>query len=223
MDARPAPETLSPDAALKLAAWLSPGYPVGAFSYSHGLEWLIEAGEIADAAALADWLAHLLRHGGPWSDAVLLAHAWRAPADPAVAELATALTPSRERRLETCAQGAAFAAVTAAAWPAPGLTADPAPYPVAVGRAAAAHAMPLAPVLAVYLHAVATNLIAAAVRLVPLGQTDGQRVAARLAPVCAQVAGLAAAAGLDELGGFSIRSDIAAMRHETQGVRLFRT
>jgi urease accessory protein len=210
-------------ALLKLATWLSPAFPVGAFAYSHGLEWVVEAGDVRDRATLQDWLDHLLRGGAPRSDAILLIHAARDPGDEGLAELAAALTPSRERRLETTAQGAAFAAAVAAAWPAPGLTAAPAPYPVALGRAVAAHGMDPQAAAALYLHAFAGNLCAAAQRLVPLGQTDAQGALAALAPVAEAVAAEAAAASLDDLGGFALRSDIAAMRHETQSVRLFRT
>jgi urease accessory protein len=210
-------------ALLKLATWLSPAFPVGAFSYSHGLEWAVEAGDVRDHDTLHDWLDHLLRHGAPRSDAILLIHAARDPDDEALADLAAALTPSRERRLETTAQGAAFAKAVAAAWPAPGLSDRPAPYPVAVGRAAGAHGIDPQAAASLFLHAFAGNLCAAAQRLVPLGQTDAQAVVAALAPVAQAVAAEAAAGSLDDLGGFALRSDIAAMRHETQGVRLFRT
>lgn len=208
---------------LSLATWLSPAFPVGAFAYSHGLEWAVHAGDVRDRATLQAWLAHLLTHGAPRSDAILLAHAVRDPGDASLAELAEALATTRERRLETMAQGAAFARAVAAVWPAPGLTDAPAPYPVAVGRAAAAHGLAAEPVAALYLHAFVANLAGAAQRLVPLGQTDAQAALAALAPLCAAVAAEAAAATLDAVGGFSLRSDIAALRHETQDVRLFRT
>lgn len=210
-------------ALLKLAAWLSPSFPVGAFSYSHGLEWAVSVGAVHDRASLLGWLDHVLRHGAGRSDAILLVHAVRAPQDDALADLAVALATSRERRLETTAQGAAFARAVAAAWPAPGLDGAPAPYPVAVGRAAAAHGIDAETTAALTLHAFAANLCGAAQRLVPLGQTDAQAVIAALAPVCAAVAAEAAGATLDDLGGFALGSDIAAMRHETQPVRLFRT
>jgi urease accessory protein len=206
-----------------LAAWLSPAYPVGAFAYSHGLEWAAETGAVHDAASLRGWLDTVLAQGAGRSDAILLAHAWRTPDCPAVEGLAMALQPSAERRLESRAQGAAFAQVTAAAYPADGLTADASPYPVAVGRAAVAQGLPLAPVLVLYLQAFAANLVSAAIRLGVLGQTDGQRVLAGLMPCCRVVAAEAAAAPLDAIGGCALLSDIASMRHETQYTRLFRS
>lgn len=207
----------------RLAAWLSPGYPVGAFAYSHGLETAIAEGAVRDPASLAGWLSTLLAHGAGRNDAILLAEAWRSPGDPALLALALALQPSAERRLESRAQGDAFASTTAAAYPAPGLSADAAPFPLAVGRAAAAHGLPLMPVLVLFLQGFAANLVSAAVRLVPLGQTAGQQVLAGLMPLCHAVAAEAAEAGRDDLGGFTILGDIASMRHETQYSRQFRS
>lgn len=207
----------------KLAIWLSPGYPVGAFAYSHGLEWAVETGAVRCRETLTGWIETLLRHGAGWSDAVLLACAHRDPADPAPAELGWALQPSAERRLESRAQGAAFATVTAEAWPAPGLDATPLPYPVALGRAAAAHGVAAADAALFYLQGFAANLASAAVRLVPLGQTDGQKALAVVTPVCAEVAAAARDATLDDVGGAALLADIASMRHETQHTRLFRS
>ncbi|MEM6623203.1 MAG: urease accessory UreF family protein [Pseudomonadota bacterium] len=214
----------------KLHAWLSPGYPVGAYTYSHGLEWAVGAGDVADAASTQAWVRDCLVQGAGRSDAILLAHAWRAEAtgDGAalddLAELAQALAPSAERLLETEAQGAAFAGVTASAWGgAAGMPTGSAPYPVAVGRAAAAHGVPLPETLAVFLQAFVANLVSAAVRLVPLGQTEGQQILADLMADVLAVAADAEAADLDQIGGFSFGADIDSMRHETQEVRLFRT
>ena len=226
---------LEPAALYRLMAWLSPAYPVGAFSYSSGIEWAVEAGDIADAASLKAWLAVMIGEGSGFCDAVLFAHAHRAVAakDNAalakVAELAAAFTSSKERHLETTAQGRAFLDTTRAAWPCAALDRLVASWsgevalPVAVGVACAGHGMPLAPSLSAYLHAMTANLISAGVRLVPLGQTDGQRVLAALEPVAAAAAERALATSLDDLGGAAFRSDIASMRHETQYTRLFRS
>lgn len=203
-----------------LAAWLSPGYPVGAYSYSHGLEWEVEAGRVRSAQALAGWVEDVLRHGSGRSDAVLLAAAYRA-SDPApVAELAEALTPSAERHLETMSQGAAFARTTSAAW---GVEVPAAAYPVAVGVAARALGLPLPLTATLYLQAFAANLVSAGVRLIPLGQTDGQRILRALLPVAAELAAAALAAPPEAVGGTAVAADIAAMRHETQYSRLYRS
>jgi urease accessory protein len=218
--------TIMSEARYRLMTWLSPAYPVGAFSYSHGIEYAVEAGLVTDRASLSDWIEDCLRHGAGRSDAIIAAHAWRAEDAAAradLAELALALSPSRERLLETEAQGAAFQLVTAAVWPAGAVDAAPLPYPVAVGVAARAHSIPLDEMLQAYLWAYAANLVSAGVRLIPLGQTDGQRVQAALMPVVLVVAGEAETSDLDDIGGCALRAEIAAMHHETQHVRLFRS
>jgi urease accessory protein len=219
----------------RLMSWLSPAYPVGAFSYSGGLEWAVEAGDVKDAATLADWLATMITRGSVFCDAVFFVHAHTAShagndaALRAVAELASAFASSKERHLETTAQGRAFMDATLAAWPCDALTRletiwpKAIAYPVAVGVAAAGHAIPLAPALGAYLHAVVANLISAGVRLIPLGQTAGQRVLAELEPVVAAAAQAAIATPLDEVGSATFRADVASMRHETQYTRLFRS
>ncbi len=215
---------------LALFAWLSPSFPVGGFAFSHGLEWAVEAGDIRDAAELRGWLDGLLRFGSLRADAVLLAAGHRDPDGVgAMNELALALAPSAERRLETAAQGTAFLAAVTAAWPAPHpalawlAQLDEAAYPVAVGVAAAAHALPLRATLELFALAAVSNLVSAAVRLGPIGQTDAQATIAALIPAIADLAAWAQTATPADLGTCAWRSDIAAMRHETQYSRLFRS
>jgi urease accessory protein len=220
-------------ATLRLLAWLSPAFPTGAYAYSHGLEWAVERGDIKDGDSLRVWLEDVLVHGSGRSDAILLRHAHRAATDTDaladIAELARAATPSQERQAETLGQGGAFHAA-ATPWHTPVLAALAArigarhiAYPVAVGALAGAHAIPEDAVTAGYLETFTANLISAAVRLVPLGQTAGLRVLAALEPAILRVAAETRAASLDDIGGCAWRSDIAAMRHETQYTRLFRS
>lgn len=211
----------------KLLQWFSPAYPVGGFSFSHGLEWAVDCGLVRDRDGLVDWMTDVLRHGAGWSDAVLLAHAHAAEDGEALAEiaaLATALPATSELHLETTMQGDAFARVTEAVWPALplALDVDP-PMPIAVAAAAARHGLPLAVVLPGYLHAFAANLVSAGVRLVPLGQSDGQRALAALTPVIEDVAARAPGVSLDDLGSASVTVDWCSMRHERQYTRLFRS
>ncbi len=226
---------LNGSALYRLMAWLSPAYPIGAFSYSSGIEWAVEAGDITDAASFQDWLGVMIADGSGFCDAVFFAHAHRAVSRSdagalrLVAELAAAFAPSKERHLETTAQGRAFLDATHAAWPTPALDCLLAisdggvALPVAVGVASAGHGIALAPALQAYLHAFAANLVSAGVRLVPLGQTDGQRVLAALEPRVATTAERARATALDDVGGAAFRADLAAMHHETQHTRLFRS
>jgi urease accessory protein len=219
---------LNAPALYRLLAWLSPAFPVGAFSYSSGIEWAVEAGDIKDAETLKAWLAVMLAEGGGFCDAVLFAHAHRAvhsdddKALRAVAELAAAFAPSKERHLETTAQGNAFVEAARAAWGCAAIERlkaiwdGPVAYPVAVAVAAAGHGIELAPALGAYLQAVAANWVSAGVRLIPLGQSDGQRVLAALEPVVGATARRARAASLDDLGSSAFRADLASARHETQ-------
>jgi urease accessory protein len=219
----------------RLMTWLSPSFPVGAFSYSSGIEWAVEAGDIGDAASLRDWLAAMLAEGSGFCDGVFLAHAHRAASsrDEAglrqIAELAAAFVPSRERQLESSAQGRAFIDIARAAWNCDGLERmisscdGTIVYPVAVGLVSAAHAIALAPTMHAFFHALTSNWISAGARLVPLGQTDSQRVLALLEPVGVATAKRALQATLDDLGSATFRADLASMRHETQYTRLFRS
>jgi len=219
----------------RLMTWLSPSFPVGSFSYSSGLEWAVEAGDVVDGATLVDWLSAMLSDGAGFCDAVFMAEAYRrtAASDFAglaeVAELAGAMVPSRERQLETTAQGRAFVEIALAAWRCEDMAdamaaigAAPA-YPVAVGVACAAHGLALPTSVHAFLHAVTANWISAAARLVPLGQTASQRALAALEQTIAATGARAVAASLDDLGSATLRADLAGMRHEAQYTRLFRS
>ena len=207
---------------LTLTQLLSPAFPVGAFAYSHGLEAAVEAGEIVDAATLADWLLDLVEMGGARADAVLLSVAYHTPRD-GLGNLDTqarAFAASAERLKETDLQGAAFCDTVRAVWD---VDVEGLCYPVAVGRVARLMGLDLEQVLAVFLHAFVANLTAAAIRLMPIGQVDGQRVQTALMGQCATLAGTMKTAELDELYSNTWASDIASMRHETQYSRIFRT
>ena len=216
-----------------LMVWLSPGFPVGAFAFSHGLEWAAEAGLVHDRATLDDWLAALLAHGSARNDLILLATAHGSSASGAglssVAELAVALQPSGERHLETTMQGNAFITAMRSAWPCAAIDALAASwpgdvaYPVAVGVAAAGHAIPLRATLEAYAVAFVSALVSAAIRLSVIGQTDGQRIIAGLMPVIVAAAGTAHASTLADIGGAAWMSDLCSLAHETQYTRLFRS
>ena len=218
---------------LKLLTFLSPAFPVGSFAYSHGLEWLIDSGAVRTAEALRSWLTDLIEIGSGWNDAVLFLEAYRAARSPgaadllAVADLAEALAPSRERHLESMAQGGAFIAAVSAASPCTPIRelsrAGGAPYAVAVAAAAAGHRLHPSAALAAWLNAFAAGLVSVAVRLVPLGQSQGLRVLVELHTIIEAVVQRAARSDLDDLGSATILADIASMRHEEQCSRVFRT
>jgi urease accessory protein len=227
--------SLTQDALYRLLIWLSPAYPVGAFAYSSGIEWAVEAGDINNVATLRDWITDILTLGSGFNDGVLFAQMHRATAagdDGAaieIAELAAALVASRERYEETTKLGRAFIEVTGAAWPCqalvrlkeiwPGAVA----YPVAVGTACAGHDVPLVPALHAFLTAIVANWISAGVRLIPLGHTDSQRLLQVLEPVVGETAQRAMTSSLGDLGSATFRADLAGIKHETQYTRLFRS
>lgn len=218
----------------RLLAWFSPSYPIGAFSYSHGIEFAVESGRVTNVATLTAWIGHILRHGAGWVDAVLLKEAHAAAGDAArldeLADLAAAWRGTAETALESNQQGGSFLLATCAAWGHADLDAfaarragRPVPLSIAIGVAAAAHRLDLAAVVAAYLHAFAANLVSAAVRLIPLGQTDGQRALATLMPVVDSVVPCALECPLDECGSAAPMVDLCSMQHETQYTRLFRS
>ncbi|RUV41846.1 MAG: urease accessory protein UreF [Mesorhizobium sp.] len=215
-------------ALLRLMAWLSPSFPVGGFSYSHGLERAVHDGLVADRRDLAEWLGTLVEMGSGWNDAVLFAESWRRARDGGdiaeVAALAEALAGSQERHVETMLQGAAFQKA-ASAWPCHALERLPAecPYCVAVGAIAGSDGIGLADALSAFLQAFFSNLVQAAIRLGVVGQVDATALLAGFEPLALATAARAANSTLDDLGGSALISDIAAMKHETQYSRLFRS
>jgi len=224
------------EALYRLMTWLSPAYPIGAFCHSGGLEWAVEARWVTDRESTQSWVESWLDYGGGWNDVVLFTHAHRAAAAQSrerldtVAALAAVAHPSAERRLEQLSQGAAFrrAALDSGAAPAFFVATDgEMPYPVAVAAMAAGHGIDLAPALTASLHAATGNLVSAAQRLVPLGQTDAQRIIEDLRPSVVAVVARAMALGdgdpFEALGGASLLADLASILHETQYTRLFRT
>ncbi len=230
---------------LLVLSWLSPSFPVGSYSYSHGLEATVEAGLVKDRHTCEAWFRSLLTQGSGRQDAWLLARGHRATLDrdlprlAALSELGEALRPTAELALESRAQGGAFLSIVREVWPEPTIDAyvqllessgRRAIYPIAVAVAAAAHRVPVADALTAYLHAFTANLVSAAVRLVPLGQTDGQRIMAALesnllALIEITLATPASDASNDDEwpGTATPTADWSSMAHETQYTRLFRT
>jgi urease accessory protein len=212
----------------KLLTWLSPAFPVGAFAWSAGLESAISAGMVHDRATTQAWIEGLLNHGGLRTDAILFAHAHRAAGDGTalrdLADLCLALTPARERHEETTITGQAFAAA-AKAWPTPVLAnlPDPCPYPIAVGAVAGGHHIELDAALPAWLTSAVHGQVSVAVRLVPIGQSDGLAIMAALEPEIAAAAALCQHAALDDIGAVAYAADIAQMSHETLTTRIFRS
>ena len=215
-------EALTSTQLLMLTRWLSPAFPTGGFAWSHGLEQAVRDGVVQDVGSLEDWLSVLLRQGAGRTDVILMAAAHGADGEEleALAELARALAPSRERRAEALGQGAALARTLRAVhgWDLPDMA-----LPVALGRAARLGGLPVGPVAAVALQSFVTTLVQAAQRLMPLGQTAAQGVLLRLAPLCEAVAEEAVHLTTDDIGSAAFAIDIASMRHEVLEPRIFRS
>jgi urease accessory protein len=206
---------------LKLSQWLSPGFPVSSYAYSHGLEAEIDAGRVHDADGLRDWVAGVLCAGAGRTDAILMLAARRGGEEIEVlTDLSRALAGSRERLEETEAQGRALAETLAGIGVGEGVAR---PYPVALGLAARGLTLSDETVAALYLQSFAGVLVSAAVRFVPLGQAEGQRVLAGLHGVIEAVVAEVCAAGVDDIGTAVFGADLAAMEHEGLEVRIFRT
>lgn len=227
--------TTDSSALYRLMAWLSPAYPVGSFSYSHGIEWLVETGAIQTAPTLVHWLDDLLVLGSGRNDAIIFAQSHRAASHGnlealfVIAEYAAAFAASAERLLETQAQGRAFADVTRKTWSSPtldrllGAYSLPLCYPLAVGISAADHGIPLKSALEAYVHAFAANMVSAGMRLIPLGHTEGQRALMQLEPAVMQTVAAGLTGDLTQLSSVTLAAEIASMKHETQYTRLFRS
>jgi urease accessory protein len=222
----------------RMLTWLSPGFPIGAFSYSHGLEAAVDCGTICDRDSLQYWITTIVRSGNGRIDADILRDAYRAAASGDMAKLTEAnqrgiaFRATAETRLETTAQGEAFLATCCPAWPEPflagwaaeiAITGAAVCYAAAIGAAMARAGIPLDSALTGYLHAMAANLVSAGLRLGIVGQTDGQRILAVLEPAIAVAVSNTLGRGTDGFGSATFALELASMVHETQYTRLFRS
>src|SRR5215510_6897256 len=168
-------------ALLRQQTWLSPAFPTGAYSYSHGLEWAVQAGHIHDRETLVDWLETDLCYGSGRNEAIFFNQTWRSASEDdlsrllRVAELAAVFRSTSGFALESAQQS--FIA----------------------------------------------NLVNAGVRLLPLGQTDGQLALAQLEKAVLSATAETKKATLDDLGSAAFMVDLSSMAHETQYTRLFRS
>ena len=229
---------LPPLALLRLQSWLSPAFPTGSYSYSHGLEWAVEAEHVQDRKSLVDWLEADLSYGSGRNEAIFFSEAWRYALDDdraklyEIAELAAAFRGSSEFALESSQQGAACLATLRRVWPDRLLDwlsqilgerhIQPS-FSVVLGIRSARQGIPVSLALPAFLQSYMANLVTAGVRLVPLGQTDGQLAIAELEQTILAASVQAEKATIDDLGSAAFMVDLASMKHETQYTRLFRS
>jgi urease accessory protein len=234
----PEPNGISDVSLYRSLAWFSPGFPIGAFSYSHGLEAAAERGTVRDRETLQSWIGAILAHGAGRMDADTLRDAHQAACVPDLEALAAAnrrglaFRATSEMALETAAQGEAFLATCRTAWPDPFLdrwaamlaeAGERVCHPAAVGAVTACAGIPVECALTAYLQAMAANLVSAGLRLGIVGQTDGQHILAALEPVVGAAVSAALRRDASAFGGAAIAVELASMAHETQYTRLFRS
>jgi len=229
---------VAPRSLIRLQNWLSPAFPIGSYSYSHGLEWAIESNRVHDRTSLIDWLDADLRYGSGRNDAIFFVEAWRCAAGKHdnrlldTAELAAACRATAEFALETSQQGASCLATLRDVWRDPAIdvlseglrqrSIQPV-LPIVIAVGSAAEGVPVGMALRAFLNASVSNLVIAGVRLIPLGQADGQRALAELEQPVLEASERALTACLDDLGSAALMVDFASMLHETQYTRLFRS
>jgi urease accessory protein len=228
----------SPLALMRLQIWLSPSFPTGSYSYSHGLEWAVEAELVRDRDSLVDWLEADLCYGSGRNEAIFFSAAWHCAsnADPPrlfkIAELAAALRGTSEIALESSQQASACLALLRRVWPDCTLDAlwqmlhergvQPA-LAVVLGVSSSRQGIPIRLALPAFLQGYAANLVMAGVRLIPLGQTDGQLAIAALEGPLLAISTRSEDATIEDLGSAAFMVDLACMAHETQYTRLFRS
>ena len=228
----------SPLAFLRLQSWLSPAFPIGSYGYSHGLEWALEAGYVNDRESLVDWLEADLCYGSVRNEAIFFCEAWRSARDNdcaklfGIAELAAAFRGTSEFALESSQQGSACRATLRQVWPErlldslSQLLSEREVLPVLaviLGVRSAKEGIAVSLALPAFLQSYVANLVTAGVRLIPLGQTDGQLAIAALEEAVLAASGRASNATIDDLGSAAFMVDLASMAHETQYTRLFRS
>ena len=229
---------LHPVGFLRLQNWLSPAFPTGSYSYSHGLEWAVEAGYIKDRKSVIDWLEADLRYGSGRNEAIFFSGAWCSTFDDdrakllELVELAVAFRGTAEFALESSQQASACLVTLTRVWPDPlmnwlseTLTHRELPPALAIvlGIRSARQGIPIAIALPAFLQSYVANLVTAAVRLIPLGQTDGQAAVAALEDAVLAASAHAASVTTRDLGSAAFMVDLSSMAHETQYTRLFRS
>lgn len=219
-------------ARLRLMQLVSPALPTGAFSYSQGLEWAVEAGWVYDTQSLADWLNGLLTHGLARLELPMLKRlydACMAVDEQALrrwSELLYAHRETRELREEERNRARALTSLLidldvahAKQWQTTLRICHPAPFALAASN----WRVSLEDCALGYGWGWLENQVASAVKLIPLGQTAGQRVQLDLAVELPAVVAIALALSDEEIGATAPAQVIASSRHETQYTRLFRS
>lgn len=226
---------------LSLLQLASPTLPVGAYSYSDGLETLVETGVVNDPKSLWQWIEQELRYGAIRLETAVMIRAYRSVVSEDVERLAywnawlTAAKETAELRSQSWQMGNALVRLLLEVSPPPktpqtlsfqdlaSATGTPCNYAIAFGMAAAHWQIDLRASVLGYLHSWASNLISAGIKLIPLGQTVGQKLLFDLSQDITQCTEVVLVWEDEQLGNCGWGLALASMAHETQYTRLFRS
>ena len=213
---------------LKLLTWNNQAFPIGSYSFSSGLEYAVESNLITTGYELQSWLKNLLNFGSIQTDAILLVEAWKLMKKKKNRNLielnnfAISLNQSYEKYIENYEQGKSFIKITSDAWnhkfQSKNLT-----FPLAYASSAYQENIKLEDTLISYLHANLCNLLSAGIKLIPLGQTEGQRIQIKLNLYIEEEYKIILKKDMNDIGNCGWVNDIVSMQHENQFTRIFRT
>jgi urease accessory protein len=225
--------TLTDSHFLHILQLASSALPVGAYSYSEGLETLVENGVVANQATLQQWLEDELKYGAIRLEAAVMVRAMQAATIGDMEALhywnlwLSAARETQELRNSSWQMGRSLiqllGKIQPQIQPFTDAVGNPSNYAIAFGIAAAHWQIDISAALLAYLHSWATNLITAGVKIIPLGQTAGQELLLQLQPLISHTGIEIISLKDDEIACCSWGLSLASMQHETQYTRLFRS
>ena len=201
-----------------LQNWFSPLFPVGSFSYSHGLEAMINDNLIKSKEDILEYLKCILKYGSGKNDIILIKYAYQGEE---VNDLALSLCPTKERKIESIEMGNAFRKVLEDSWNYK--IQENTAYPVSVGKAAKYFKIPLKLTIISYLQSFASNLINVCIKHIPIGQKVGQDCIIQMYDLIREIENESKNLELEDLGGVCFNSDIYSIKHENLKTRLYKT
>ena len=201
-----------------LQTWFSPLFPVGSFSYSHGLEAMINDNLIKSKEDILEYLKCILKYGSGKNDIILIKYAYQGEE---INDLALSLCPTKERKIESIEMGNAFRKVLEDSWNYK--IQENTAYPVSVGKAAKYFKIPLNLTIISYLQSFASNLINVCIKHIPIGQKVGQDCTIQTYDLIREIENESKNLELEDLGGVCFNSDIYSIKHENLRTRIYKT
>ena len=201
-----------------LQTWFSPLFPVGSFSYSHGLEAMIDDNLIKSKEDILEYLKCILKYGSGKNDIILIKYAYQGEE---INDLALSLCPTKERKIESIEMGNAFRKVLEDSWNYK--IQENTAYPVSVGKAAKYFKIPLNLTIISYLQSFASNLINVCIKHIPIGQKVGQDCIIQMYDLIREIENESKNLELEDLGGVCFNSDIYSIKHENLKTRIYKT